>query len=479
MLKPYDYVISLGEKCFVAQTLENLGARAFSGPFDWLEIFYNGTGGGVLERMDMIINKFQHFFDKDDFTSVYEGDWRLFANTRTNLSFRHEFSQTDEFDQKFKDVATKYARRCNRMLDILHSGARILLVYASSCFPVPDRKLVAEKISALNTAFGTNKIDLMCVDSDKRLKRKNRIKYDTSNPHLIWVSGVDLYKPIADHAPMYFINTLGHIISSHAKFQDRRQNIVSLTSFPARIHNLHNVIKTLLNQSVTPDKIVLYLAMDEFPGRVVPDALAKLQGDIFEIRFTDKNYRSFNKLVHALRDFPNANIITVDDDISYPTDLIAQLLDAHKKHPHDICAHRIRRICIKHGAVQSYHKWYRSEQRGIFHKYIPRGYKNLMCGVGGVLYPPHALHPDVLDADKFIQLCRHQDDVWFWAMAVHNDRKISVTRHGYNVEQRTMRNVQDVGLWNTVNGTENSPNNVAIDNVIRQYPKEKKKIGLR
>ena len=135
MLKPYDYVISLGEKCFVAQTLENLGARAFSGPFDWLEIFYNGTGGGVLERMDMIINKFQHFFDKDDFTSVYEGDWRLFATTRTNLSFRHEFSQTDEFDQKFKDVATKYARRCNRMLDILHSGARILLVYASSCFP--------------------------------------------------------------------------------------------------------------------------------------------------------------------------------------------------------------------------------------------------------------------------------------------------------------------------------------------------------
>ena len=40
--------------------------------------------------------------------------------------------------------------------------------------------------------------------------------------------------------------------------------IVSLTSFPERINLAHITISTLLNQSLEPDKIILWLAEEQF-----------------------------------------------------------------------------------------------------------------------------------------------------------------------------------------------------------------------
>ena len=38
-------------------------------------------------------------------------------------------------------------------------------------------------------------------------------------------------------------------------------------------------------------------------------------------------------------------------------------------------------------------------------------------GVGGVLYPPDAFTPEVLDEAAFGTLCPHGDDIWFFWMA--------------------------------------------------------------
>ena len=86
--------------------------------------------------------------------------------------------------------------------------------------------------------------------------------------------------------------------------------VVTLTSFPLRIGKLHHVISSLLDQSVQPRKVVLYLALDEFPGRSIPKSLARLQGDRFEVRFVSENLRPHNKLQYALTDFPETWIAT-------------------------------------------------------------------------------------------------------------------------------------------------------------------------
>ena len=165
-----------------------------------------------------------------------------------------------------------------------------------------------------------------------------------------------------------------------------------------------------------------------------------------------------------------------DDDIMYPKNMLSQLLRCHARHPKDVCANRIRTIKIEDSSIAPYPEWQLSEKR-----LMPRrhGYKNFFCGVGGVLYPPKSLHPDVLNNQKFMKLCPNQDDVWFWAMAVLNKRKISVTRFGYNLHERTVTAVQSVGLWNTINSATTNPNNTAIANVINEYPAIAMNLGLQ
>ena len=43
--------------------------------------------------------------------------------------------------------------------------------------------------------------------------------------------------------------------------------IVSLTSFPQRMYELHYTLYSLLTQTVKPAKVVLWLSYEEFPNR--------------------------------------------------------------------------------------------------------------------------------------------------------------------------------------------------------------------
>lgn len=257
--------------------------------------------------------------------------------------------------------------------------------------------------------------------------------------------------------------------------------IVSLTTFPARINNVHKTIESILCQKKHLDKIVLYLVNPEFTDKNLPGTLTDLtKTGIFEIRWTDKDIRSYNKLINALIDFPNDIIITIDDDVIYPDFLIKNLLKTHRKNPLDICANRIKPIPILNNQVRPYRYWRVSEKR-LF-KIFLRSYKTFFCGIGGVLYPPHSLSPHVFNEQQFTNLCRHQDDVWFWAMAVLNNTKIQTTRFGYSVCDRTVEEIQKFGLWQTINSKENvgeSPNDIAMKNVLLAYPEIAKKIGIK
>lgn len=203
--------------------------------------------------------------------------------------------------------------------------------------------------------------------------------------------------------------------------------IVSLTSFPGGMGVIVPTLKSLLDQSVLPDKIILYLTMPEFPDRSIPGDLEKLvrENPLLEIRFHPRNIRSYTKLVPALHDFPDDIIITVDDDVIYSSDLIKQLLKEHKKYPESIISQRTRRMRFSETwDLLPYHSW--KIYKHV--RYITWGsepkYTNFLTGTGGVLYPPHALAPESTDEALFMALAPTADDVWFWAMAVKNHTKI-------------------------------------------------------
>ena len=102
--------------------------------------------------------------------------------------------------------------------------------------------------------------------------------------------------------------------------------IVSLTSYPARIDRVHEVIESVINQTVCADRIILYLADEQFVDRQLPKPLVDLctQYDCFEIHFCDDDLKPHKKYYYAMQDFPDAALITVDDDVIYPNTMVVK-----------------------------------------------------------------------------------------------------------------------------------------------------------
>lgn len=206
--------------------------------------------------------------------------------------------------------------------------------------------------------------------------------------------------------------------------------IVSLTSFPSAITYVVEVVRSILEGSVLPDKIVLYLFREEFLQNEIPSDLQQLvaESPIFEIRYCDRNMRSYLKLIPALRDFPDDIIVTVDDDIHYHPNMLRDLVAVHRRAPKAIIAHRVRKIKMDapYGKWRKY-KWYDF----VFKKYR-FSHRALQTGVGGVLYPPHSLDEKMLDPDLFTVLAPKQDDIWFWAAAASKGTYVVPVPVGHN-----------------------------------------------
>lgn len=251
--------------------------------------------------------------------------------------------------------------------------------------------------------------------------------------------------------------------------------IVSLTTYPARINSARQTIESILAGTKMPDKIVLYLAKPQFPNRKLPKDLTDLakKHPIFEIRWTGKDTKPYKKLIPALKDFPNDVIITIDDDIVYPRDQIATLLRCHRKYPKAICGRRVSRA-----KTMDVSKWklYRFMRTILWGK-RPQLY-NKSTGCGGILYPPKALHPDVMKERLFMKLCPTTDDNWFWAMAVVNGTKTAVASRSLHLDYVPGSQDTEDTLWKINCGTKNV-NQRDIESLAKHYPAIRKLLTIK
>lgn len=185
--------------------------------------------------------------------------------------------------------------------------------------------------------------------------------------------------------------------------------VVSLTSIPSRLGMLHLTILSILDAPVRPAKIILWLN-ESLQGRL-PKRLAGLQGECFEIRFAPGT-SSHRKLVLTLREMPDATVVTCDDDVMYPRDWLSGLYAEHQAKPGCVIGHTCRVISYADDGELLPYKYWKYAAPGACGREI------LPIGVGGVLYPPGCLHPDVLDETLYLRLAPRADDLWFKVMAV-------------------------------------------------------------
>ena len=253
----------------------------------------------------------------------------------------------------------------------------------------------------------------------------------------------------------------------NVKKRSNEKIIVSLASYSARIKTVHETIKTLLNQTIKPDKIILWLGKDNCSEKMLPSELKSLVDDTFEIRWIKKDIGPFKKLIPALKAFPKSIIVTADDDILYQDNWLEELLFEHKKHSKDIICHCAHRIVFKRGFLQSYNAWSHliGQSEASFSNFFTTG--------GGVLFPPNTFHKDVFKEDLFLKLCPCADDIWFWSMAVKNNKKARTVARPQNTLSYVPTS-QQVSLLKT--NVWNGQNNLWIDAVLKQYPEVLRKV---
>ncbi|MBB3694660.1 glycosyltransferase family 2 protein [Sphingomonas sp. BK580] len=189
--------------------------------------------------------------------------------------------------------------------------------------------------------------------------------------------------------------------------------VVSLTSYPKRYATLARTLRSLLDQTVRPDHLVLWLAA---PDRAaLPADVLALVGHGLEIREC-ADLRSAKKLLPALAAFPAATIVTTDDDVYYEPHWLERLVETACQHPGAVVGYRGHVAHFDSGGQPApYENWARDTDATTD---IGPGRLLFLTGVSGILYPPGALHEDVLDAESYLALCPRADDIWFFAMAV-------------------------------------------------------------
>ena len=281
---------------------------------------------------------------------------------------------------------------------------------------------------------------------------------------------------ILDYCEWYYNIPLAKSYSRHPSkefginIEQKRSKkiIVSLTSYPKRINTLWLSIETLLRQSLKPDKIILWLAKEQFNGvEVLPSKLQALQERGLTIRFCD-DVKSHKKYLYAMQEYPNDIIILVDDDSFYPLDTIEKLYEMYKNNPTEIS-------CMTPTLISDFNelpsKWERPHECSeVTHSYLAQPYTGQ-----GTLFPPHCLDEKyAFDKDLIMQLCPFADDLWLKYMSLRKKTRVSTFCELRDLPV-TIYGTQDSSLW-YING-QDGKNDMQWQNLLDYFHDDFSQLG--
>lgn len=225
----------------------------------------------------------------------------------------------------------------------------------------------------------------------------------------------------------------------------RKEIVVSLTSYPARISSVAAAVSSLGQQLRKPDRIVLYLARDQFPRRekdLPLDLAALIRAKKVELRWVDGDIGPHKKYFYALQEFDNALVVTIDDDLIYPDDMIDNLYKTHLRHPRSIPTMRAHFITYDStGKVKPYKQWL-MEFDGLLE--LP-SMRLLATGGAGALYPTDLFKGYPFSEIDLLENAPNADDLWL--KFIETSLGIPVTLTAPHTPLRYLPDTQEVGLY--------------------------------
>ncbi|MBQ3415268.1 MAG: hypothetical protein IJH39_08010, partial [Clostridia bacterium] len=446
----------------------------------------------VNEEIDN--DKFEIYWVKEN-TTV----WKKIIPTMDRFPNDLVFSIDDDIEYPSNYIEEMYKTYCENnklypvvgyefMIDnnLCHSGPFTLTskkfygdllnnIYNDLILPtIPNKKWQSDIVyyKVLNTLgykyIKCNKINGNSLYSDSDLNKENR--------YSIWNK---LFKDSRKEN----VKLIDEYLKNQIKYTDKKL-IVSLTSYPARIKYVKDVLESLINQSVSFSlyHIVLVLAIPEFPNKEddLPNDLVeyinKYSNEI-EILWYERNIRSHKKLIPTLKQYPNNPILVCDDDIYRPNGWIRMFLEDHEKYPNDIIFgtsswyfgndYKLKRFkqfkCEKSGSINNL-----PEQ--IFKTAKPAN------GLGGCLYPANTFTDKrFFDENLFMKLSPTSDESWQYCFNIMDNKTFRQTSKIIDYSKYFLDGTQEIpsSLHKINNYTEIN------DKLFKEFPKFKTMLNKR
>ena len=220
--------------------------------------------------------------------------------------------------------------------------------------------------------------------------------------------------------------------------------IISMTSYPARIRYVGKVLSTIFAQTKQADEIILWLAEEQFPKKeknLSKDLQQLIREGKITLRWCE-DLKPHKKYFYAFQDYPEDLVITIDDDILYPSDMIERLYDSYLRHPNAVSAMRVHLMVYdEKTGILPYHAWlwnYKEaagiESMQLFH-----------TGGAGAIYPVHLFKTMMLDQEAIEENCLYADDVWIKLMEIVSDIPVVLVKG--NTDVTFIGKAQNNGLY--------------------------------
>ncbi len=215
----------------------------------------------------------------------------------------------------------------------------------------------------------------------------------------------------------------------YASMQELRSKriIVSLTTYPKRIHLIPQVLASIYRQTHPADEVVLWLAEEQFPGReadLPEELMALVTENKLTLRWCD-DLKPHKKYFYAFQEYPNDLIVTIDDDLLYHRNTLECLYSSYILYPDAVSTVRTHLITMdENNRILPYTRWIQ-ETDSYQHK---PSMQLIATNGAGVLHPPKLYPKETFDKQAILDNCLWADDLWLKAMQLIADVPVVLAR---------------------------------------------------
>ncbi|ANI82284.2 glycosyltransferase family 2 protein [Kosakonia oryzae] len=233
---------------------------------------------------------------------------------------------------------------------------------------------------------------------------------------------------------------------------------VNITTTFSRSSLCSATLWSLINQSVTPDAINLWISHDSYLADggfdKAPEWVAQLNSikNIIKVRFTS-NIGPYRKMIPVLREADIDDIIVyADDDVIYGEHWLAKLYDAYMKcNKKNVVATRVR-IKQKNffGKNKSYNLCRIENRNALLNSNF------IITGIGGCILSKSNIDEALLNINDYKIIAPKTDDIWFSKVVEKSNCNVYVCAEALAEIQEIKHTTAALNVSNTIRHVQES-----------------------